>query len=82
MVNENFWSDKKSGPFLDPFLVQNLAIFAQKSGFRTFLRNRTSDLSKIWSETVGNCFESWNGSVVSGKILVLAVLAIFGPKIH
>ena len=27
---------KKFGPFLDPFLVQKLAIFAQKSGFWTF----------------------------------------------
>ena len=69
---------KKSGTFLDPFLVQNLAIFAQKSGFSViFLRNRTSDLSKTWSETWDNCFESSNGSVVSRKILVLVVLAIF-----
>ena len=36
MDNEFFCPDKKSGPFLDPFLVQNLAIFAQKSGFQTF----------------------------------------------
>ena len=33
MVNEIFCSEKKSGPFLDPFLVRNLAIFAQKPGF-------------------------------------------------
>ena len=35
-----------------------------------------------WSESWDSCFESLNGSVVSGKILVLAVLAIFGSKIH
>ena len=67
---------KKSGPYLDPFLVQNLAIFAQVFGH--FLRNRTSDLSKTWSETGDNCFESSNSSAVSEKILVWAVLAIFG----
>ena len=33
MVNENFCSEKKSAPFLDPFLVQNLAIFATKISF-------------------------------------------------
>ena len=39
MVNENFCSDKKIGPFLDPFSFKNLAIFAEKSGFRTFSSN-------------------------------------------
>ena len=79
MVNQNFCSDKNSGPFLDSFLVQNLAIFAKKNKvFGHFLQNRTSDLSKAWSETGENCFESSNSLVVSGKILVLAVLAIFG----
>ena len=34
------------------------------------------------SKTGDNGFESSNGSVVSGKILILAVLAIFGSKIH
>ena len=73
---------KKSGPFLDPFLVQNLAIFAQKSGFWTF--SSKPHIRFVWN-LVRNwdiCFESSNGSVVSGKILVLAVLAIFGSKIH
>ena len=50
--------------------------------FGHFLRIHTTDLSKTWSETWDNCFESSNGSVVSRKILVLAVLAIFGSKIH
>ena len=50
--------------------------------FGNFLRNRISDLSKTWSETGDNCFEYSNASVESGKILVLAVFALFGSKIH
>ena len=50
--------------------------------FGNFLRIRTSDLSKTWSETWDNCFESSNGSVVPEKVLVLAILAILGSKIH
>ena len=64
-----FWSK------IWPFSLKNQV-------FGHFLRNRTSDLSKTWSETGDNCFVSSKGSVLSGKILVLAVLAIFGPKIH
>ena len=64
-----FWSK------IWPFSLKNQV-------FGHFLRIRTSDLSKTWSETWDNCFESSNGSVVSRKILVLAVLAIFGSKIH
>ena len=70
------------GHFWTLFWSKNLAIFTRKSGFRTFSWNCTSDLSKTWSKTGDNCFESFNGSVVSWKILVLAVLAIFGSKIH
>ena len=69
MVNENFCSDNKSVPFFYPFLVQNLAIFCSKNQvFGHFVLMRTSDLSKTWSETWDNCFESSNGSVVSGKL--------------
>ena len=82
MVNENFCRDKKSGPFLDPFWSKIWAFLLKNQVFGHFLRNRTSDLSKTWSETGDNCFELSNGSVVSGKILVLAVLASFGSKIH
>ena len=82
MVNENFCSDKKSGPFLDPFWPKIWPFLLKNQVFGDFLRNSTSDLSKIWSETGDNCFESSNCSVVSGKILVLAVLAIFGSKIY
>ena len=73
---------KKLGPFFYPLLVQNLAIFEQNQVLGNFLLMRTSDLSKTWSETWYSCFESFNGSVVSRKNLVLAVLAIFGPEIH
>ena len=66
------------------FLQKNRGHFWTLFGskFDHFLRNCTSDLSKTWSETWDSCFESFNGSVVSRKILVLAVLAIFGSKIH
>ena len=64
-----FWSK------IWPFLLKNQV-------FRHFFPNCTSYLFKTWSETWDSCFESSNGSVVCGKILVLAVLAIFGSKIH
>ena len=41
-----------------------------------FLRIRTSDLSKTWSETWDSCFESLKGSVVSRKIIVIYYLFI------
>ena len=41
MVNENFCSAKNLGPFLDPFLVQNLAIFTKKIGFWTTFSSKT-----------------------------------------
>ena len=80
MVNENFCSDKKWGPFLDPFWSKIWPFSLKNQIFGHFLRIRTSDLSKTWSETWDSCFESLNSSVVSGKILVLAVLAILGQK--
>ena len=52
----------------------------KKQVFGHFLRIHTSYLSKTWSETWDNCFDSSNGSVVSRKIRVLAVLAIFWVK--
>ena len=83
MVNENFCSGKKIGAIFGPFFGPKSGHFCYKSQvLGHFFQNRTSDLSKTWSETGDNCFESSNGSVVSRKILVLAVLAIFGSKIH
>ena len=41
---------------------------------------RTSDLSKIWSETGDNCFESSNGSVVPGKFLFSPFWPFLGQK--
>ena len=73
---------KKSAPFLDPFGSKILPFLLKNQVFGHFLRNRTSDLSKTWSETGDICFESSTGSVLSEKFLVLAVLAIFGSKIH
>ena len=63
--------------FSGPLLVQNLAIFTQNQVFGHFLRNRTLDLSKTWSETWDNCFESSNGIVVSRKILLIIIIIIF-----
>ena len=83
MVNENFFPTKKTGPVLDPFFGPEFGHFLLKNQvFGHFLRIRTSDLCKTWSETWDNCFESSYGSVVARKILVLAVLAIFGSKTH
>ena len=70
-----FWPKTANLCHFWPFLAKNQV-------FGHFLRIRTSDLSKTWSESWDSCFESFNGSVVSRKILVLAVLAIFGSKIH
>ena len=49
--------------------------------FGHFLRIRTSDLSKTWSETWDNCIESSNGSVVSRKILVISIIIIGSPDV-
>ena len=50
--------------------------------FRHFLLNRSSEFHVTCSKTRNNCFQSFNGSFVSGKILVLAVLSHFWSKIH
>ena len=71
---------------MGPFLVQNFAIFAQKSGFWLLSWKPLIRISRNLVRNLhdwDNCFQSFNGSVVSGKILVLAVLAvwpIFGQK--
>ena len=60
---------KKNLVIFGPFLVQNLATFAQKSGFYLFFENCLSEFHVTWSETRDNYFQSFNGTVVSGKIL-------------
>ena len=77
-----FVQTTKSGPFFTLFWSKIWPFSLKNHVFGHFLRNRSSDLSKTCSETGDNCFESSNGSVVSGKILDLAVLAIFGSKAH
>ena len=72
----------KNQAIFGPFLVKKLAIFAQNQVFGHFLRNRASDLSKTWPETGDSCFESFIGSVLSGKILDSASLSISGSKIQ
>ena len=39
--------------------------------FGCFLENRLSEFHVTWSETRDNCFQSVNGSVVSGKINII-----------
>ena len=62
-----FWSK------IWPFLLKNQV-------FGHFLRNHSSDFSKTWSETGDNCFESSNGSVVSGKFLFSPFWPFLGQK--
>ena len=69
---------KKRGHFWTLFWCKIWPFSLKNQFFGHFLQNRTSDLSKAWSETGDNCFESLNDIVVSGKILALAVLAIIG----
>ena len=61
------------GPEIGHFCPQNKV-------FGHFLQNRASEFYDTRSETVDNDFKSFNGSFVSGKILVLAILALFGQK--
>ena len=71
---------KKSGPFLDPFWSKMWPILLKNQVSGHFHRNRTSDLSRTWSETGDNCFESSNGSVVSGKFLFSPFWPFLGQK--
>ena len=75
---KNFCYEKNQGHFWTLFWSKIWPFSLKNQVFGHFLWNPTLDLSKTWSETGDNCFESSNGSVVSGKILVLAVLAILG----
>ena len=50
--------------------------------FELFSSKPQSKFHITCSKARNNCFQSFNGSVVSGKILVLAVLAHFWSKIH
>ena len=64
MVNENFLSRQKNWGHFLPFLVQNLAIFAQKSSFGTFSSKPHSRFVQnwhfwfFWPITSKRCYES------------------------
>ena len=73
---------KNRGHFWTPFWSKIRPFLLKNQVFGHFVLMRTSDLSKTWSETWDNCFESSNDSVVPGKILVLAVSASYVSKIH
>ena len=75
-----FFPTKKLGRFFTLFWSKIWPFLLKNEVFGHFLRNRASDLSETWSETVDNCFESSNGSGVSRKILVLAVFGHFWVK--
>ena len=59
-----FVQTTKSGPFLDPFLVQKFGHFHTKIRFSDIFFETAH---QICQKTGDNCFESSNGSVVSGK---------------
>ena len=67
----HFWT--LFGPKFGHFLLKSQV-------FGHFLQNCTSDLSKTRSETRGKCFESLNGSAVSGKIFFWPFRPFLGQK--
>ena len=66
------------GPFWTLFWSKNWPFLPKNNVFGHFLQNRSSDFHVTWSETGENGFKSFIGSILSGKILVLAILVIFG----
>ena len=74
-----FWL-KNRGHFWTIFWFKIWPFSLKNKVFEHFLRNRSTDLSKTWSETGDNYFESLNDNVMSGKILVLAVFGHFLVK--
>ena len=77
-------SKKCSKPIFEksPRLAVFRHFWPKNQVFELFLQNRTSEFHITCSKARNNCFQSFNGSVVSGKYLVLAVLAHFWSKIH
>ena len=81
MFQADFWKKFSFGRFWSFFAIFG-HFWPKNQVFELFLQNRTSEFHVTCSKTRDNCFQSFNGSVVSGKILVLAVLAHFWSKIH
>ena len=81
MFQADFWKKFSFSRFWHFFAIF-CHFWPKNQVFELFLQNRTSEFHVTCSKTRDNCFQSFNGSVVSGKILVLAVLAHFWSKIH
>ena len=71
--------DKKMVIFL-PFWSKICPFMLKNQVFGCFLENRLSEFQVTWSETRDNCFQSFNGSVVSGKIVFWPFWPIFCQK--
>ena len=82
MVNDDFCSDKKIGAIFCLFLVRNLAIFAQKSGFLDIFFETGHQICLKLGQKQGTIALNHQMTVLCLGKLVLAVLAIFGSKIH
>ena len=81
MFQADFWKKFSFGRFW-PFFAIFGHFWPKNQVFELFIQNRTSEFYITCSKARNNCFQSFNGSFVSGKILVLAVLAHFLSKIH
>ena len=81
MVNENFCSDKKSGPFLDPFLVQNLAIFAKKIRFSDIFFETAHQICLKLGQKLGTIALNCRMAVLClGKFLFWPFWPVLGQK--
>ena len=60
---------------MDLFWSKNWQFLLKNLVFRCFLENRPSEFHVTWPERLVNCFVSFSVSVLSGKILDLAILA-------
>ena len=66
--------------FLDLFWSKIWPFLLKNQVFGCFLENRLSEFHVTRPETRDNCFQSFNGSVVSGKIVFWPFWPIFGQK--
>ena len=81
-----FSVDNSKYPLSVFFLYSKYPLLSRNSPknivFGYFLQNRASEFHVTWSETGDNGFKSFIGSIVSGNILILAILVTFWSKIH
>ena len=77
---KNFSSEKKLGPFLGPFLVQNLAILAQKSVLVIFFETAQQNCLKLGQKLGTIALNHRMPVLCRGKILVLPFWPFWGQK--